>query len=147
MKKLLVVVAFLTVALCATAQPRAIGARLGYDLEVSYQHGFGSSNMLDCSLGFGLGNWISATAVYDWIWNISGGWNWYAGPGAGVSLGLWDGGGHFGINVGGQIGVEYNFNIPLNLSLDYRPMINLLGFGNDHWMNFYSVALGVRYRF
>jgi hypothetical protein len=45
----------------------------------------------------------------------------------------------------GNIGIEYNFNIPLLLSLDYRPEFYL---GNDFNDNFGSdIALSVRNQF
>jgi len=94
--------------------------------------------------------------MFDWVFNISGGWNWYVGPGAGIGFGFgrwWHDYNYipFRLNVGAQIGVEYQFGIPLNLSLDWRPMVNVLGFvrGNHYplWYSFSGVALGVRYRF
>ena len=51
-----------------------------------------------------------------------------------------------GVGVGGQLGIEYDFNAngaPILLSLDARPMFDLIndgGFG-------YGAALGVRYTF
>jgi len=45
------------------------------------------------------------------------------------------------------VGIEYNFDFPLLLSLDFRPEI---GFGNDDFdtndLDF-DIALGVRYQF
>ena len=151
MKRFLIA-AVLVLGLCATAnaQPRAIGGTIGYGIDFSYQNYVGGqSNMIDLAVGLWGFNGIHAACNYDWIFPIQGGWNWYVGPGAGVGFDFAHGDdkGYFALSVGGQIGVEYNFNIPLNLSLDYRPMINVLGFNNGHWGNFYGVALGIRYRF
>ena len=47
----------------------------------------------------------------------------------------------------GDIGIEYNFDIPLLISLDFRPEI---GFGDDIYNNNdldFDIALGVRYKF
>ena len=53
-----------------------------------------------------------------------------------------------GLPAGAQIGLEYDFKIPLNLSVDWRPMINLFGLRQgDFTSNLLNVALGVRYRF
>jgi hypothetical protein len=71
-------------------------------------------------------NAIKLAALYQWVWNIDGGFNWYAGVGGGV--------GTFGRDyydnrnykwsicfAAGDIGIEYNFDIPLLISLDFRP--------------------------
>ena len=51
---------------------------------------------------------------------------------------------HFGIGAGGQIGLDYQFNAPIQLSLDVRPMWNFIG----HVTGFnYGAALGIRYAF
>ncbi len=156
MKKIILGIAFLCgITLTMNAQSRAIGARLGGDVEFSYQHQLGK-NMIDATLGLGIAPShmsLNATAMYDWIfpikWQHKGEWNLYAGPGGGLGF-------IFGkdvdipvsLNIGGQVGVEYQFWFPLTLSLDYRPMINVLGFGDNVWWgNFFGIALGVRYRF
>lgn len=44
----------------------------------------------------------------------------------------------------GDIGIEYSFDIPLMLSLDFRPEI---GFGDDNYKNNdldFDIALGIR---
>ena len=52
MKKSILMIAILAVAGVATAvaQPRAIGANIGYGVDVSYQHSLGEANMLDLSV-------------------------------------------------------------------------------------------------
>ena len=48
MKKLLVLVALIAMsAVAVNAQKRAIGARLGYGADFSYQHNMGEKNMLE----------------------------------------------------------------------------------------------------
>lgn len=121
------------VGLNAQVDGKAIGLRFGgfdgYGAEVSYQHPLGKANRLEVDLGvnhygFGLGG------VYQWVWDLSDlapGFNWYAGVGA--SLGSYDFNDtkhDFGIGALGQIGLEYNFNIPLQISVDYRPGIYLI---------------------
>ena len=107
-------------------------------------------------LDFGLPGFkgLEAAATYDWIfpinsWQEQGSWNWYAGVGAGLGMyGFNDITGFVG--VAGRIGVEYNFWFPMNISLDWRPVIgphfnsagagfNTLGIG--------GIALSVRYLF
>ncbi|MBP7399514.1 MAG: hypothetical protein KA954_08005 [Chitinophagales bacterium] len=46
------------------------------------------------------------------------------------------------IAINGQVGLEYNFQFPIQLSVDYRPGISLNG-GN--WINNYGI--GVCWRF
>ena len=47
--------------------------------------------------------------------------------------------------LAGDIGIEYNFNIPLLLSLDMRPEI---GFNDDFSDDLdFDIALGIRYQF
>ncbi len=128
----------------ATTNAHAIGLRLDYGAEISYQHGLGS-NRIEADLGW-WNNGFSITGVYHWVFNIDGGFNWYVGPGA--SLKFYndnsDDGSGVGLGIGGQIGIEYNFDFPLQLSLDARPMWDVLysGGGFHDW-----VALGIRYKF
>ena len=157
MKKVLLSALFaLCLAVSAYAQPRAIGGRLGTGIEVSYQHSMGEKNMVEVELGMPWYLGVQASATYDWIfniksWNGAGKWNWYAGVGAGIG-GYWNHGYGVGyVGVAGRIGVEYNFWFPLQLSLDWRPLIGP-GFNNEvvgfNDIGLYSgIALGVRYLF
>ena len=123
--------------------PHAIGIRLRENgnargAEISYQHGFGEKNRLELDAGGRRHkNWqhFAIAAIFHWDWNITAGLNWYVGPGA--TLGFydhryWDESG-ITLGIGGQIGIEYDFNkhdVPLLLSLDWRPM----------WGGFYSYS-------
>lgn len=152
MKKLLLVtIVVLGFATAAMAQPRAIGGRVGYGLEFSYQHGLGDANMIQLDAGFPGFFGFGAAATYDWIFNINGGWNWFAGVGGGV--GLYDFiDPLFFVGAAGRIGVEYNFDFPLQLSVDWRPIVGPyfydggVGF-NPFGLWYGSIASGVRYRF
>ncbi|GHV27967.1 hypothetical protein FACS1894176_10300 [Bacteroidia bacterium] len=128
----------------AHAQNNAIGLRIGYVAEVSLHHVVSSDNRLEVDLGWNFDNGANLTGIYQWGWNLSDwaeGFKWYAGMGAGAGIWKKD----FAISAVGQVGIEYNFNnIPLQLTVDYRPGISLIpgiaGPGGD-------VALGVRYNF
>jgi len=122
---------------------------------------------------------LQAAFTYDWIdpfgktfpWEHKGEWHWYMGVGAAAGYG-W-GGGALGIRAGGaynsysvtgtqnwgfvgaagRIGVEYDFWFPLQLSVDYRPVIGLGMIDMKsktqmacHW-DVYDIALSVRYKF
>lgn len=166
MKKLFISAFMLAgIAFSAQAQERnAIGLRFGdndgFGAEVSYQRTFASAkNRLELDLGWRDSNNYDAvklTGLYQWVWNIEGGFNWYAGVGGGV--GSWsydyngpgprndfDDNGTF-IFVAGDIGIEYNFDIPLQLALDFRPEF----YFNDDYRNDNfgpDIAIAVRYKF
>lgn len=51
----------------------------------------------------------------------------------------------FFLNAAGDIGIEYRFDIPLLLSLDFRPEVGILNDFDDSLE--FDVALGIRYLF
>ena len=159
MKKLfLLSFALLGFTLSSSAQEianNAIGLRIGdsngLGTEISWQHALGSVNRLEVDLGWRNGNDYNAfqlTGLYQWVWNLDGGFNWYAGAGGGLAS--YDGKDEFrgtddtSIFIAGDIGIEYNFDIPLLLSLDFRPT---LGFGDFTDDLDFDIALGIRYQF
>jgi len=130
----------------------AIGLRLGDNDglggEISYQRHLNDNNRLEFDLGFRDSNNIEAfklVGLYQWVMPINTNLNWYLGAGAGV--GSFDAGevdGTFAL-VAGDIGIEYNFDIPIMVSLDFRPE---LGFNDDFSDDLgLDIALGIRYRF
>lgn len=164
MKKGLLLIAILAFVGAATvgAQPRAVGVNIGYGFDISYQHALGEANMIDVSLNLPLFSGIGVTATYDWInpfgtaipWNLAGQWNWYMGVGAGAgAYHLFNRWIYTSWYVGavGHIGIEYCFNFPLQLSLDWRPNIGIEGWGSHVGFNPYGlysgISLGVRYLF
>ena len=157
MKKfILVAIAFLGAATLSYAQPRAIGGRIGYGFEASYQHGIGEKNMVSLELGLPGFYGLEAAATYDWLipiksWEHKGEWNLYAGVGAGAGFyGFYAPVGFAG--VAGRFGAEYNFWFPLQLSIDYRPIVGpwfgsgAVGF-NGAGLYAGAIAWGVRYKF
>lgn len=157
MRKLFLFIGFVTLSvLTANAQEiseNALGIRFGdnngFGGEISYQRRLGSANRLEVDLGIRGNKTYSAfkaTGLYQWVWQLEDRFNWYAGVGAGV--GSWkvkstdiSSTSLFGAGV---IGVEYNFDIPLLISLDYRPEV---GF-SDGYDGFNSdFGLSVRYQF
>lgn len=179
MKKLFTtMLVMLAVASVAFAQPRAIGGRFASTTdEFSYQHSITDGMYVDLTAGYGyafFSGWghYDVNASFDWTFNIKGIWNWFVGPSVGVGFGsgynyryysrqggydIW-GDYHstdapympFRLNVGGQIGFEWQFGIPLNLTVDWRPTLNVLGLVNPYyekWSGLYNFGVGVRYRF
>jgi opacity protein-like surface antigen len=137
----------------------ALGLRFGdndgFGGEVSYQARLSTTNRLELDLGWRDGknyDGFKLAALHQWVWNIDNGFNWYAGVGGGL--------GSFSFNnnngndftdtfvfAAGDIGIEYNFDIPLLISLDFRPEI---GFGDETYDNNdldFDIALGIRYQF
>jgi hypothetical protein len=100
MKKILFLTLFVAMGLVSLAQvnPHAIGLRFGGDgdvngAEISYQHGIGDANRLELDLGFGANKNHSRmflAGIYQWDWNITGGLNWFVGPGASVGFYTYD---------------------------------------------------------
>ena len=160
MKKL-ILSAFMLLGLAFSAQAQdisknALGLRLGdndgFGGEISYQRGLSKNNRLELDLGWRDGkdyNAFKLTGIYQWVWNIEGGFNWYAGVGGGVGSysvkGPGDNSGTYFL-AAGDLGIEYNFDIPLMLSLDIRPEFY---FGDDFREDNFGpdIALGIRYQF
>jgi hypothetical protein len=161
MKKLfLVTFALIGFAFTIQAQEiadNAIGLRLGdsdgFGAEISYQRALGDANRLEFGLGWRNGKNYSAlraVGLYQWVMNLDGGFNWYVGAGGGfASYSIDDVAPEFddsdtSLFVAGDIGIEYNFDIPLLISLDFRPE---LGFGDFNDDLDFDIALGLRYQF
>jgi hypothetical protein len=136
----------------------ALGLRLGdsdgFGAEVSYQRKLKENNRLELDLGWRSSDDVGAvklSGIYQWVWEIDNGFNWYAGVGGGVGTWSYD---RKGVSdsgtilfAAGDVGIEYNFDIPLQLSLDLRPE---LYFNSDKYRtnNFGpDIALGIRYKF
>jgi hypothetical protein len=171
MKKLILLAIFVIGATAATQaqtiSENALGLRFGggngYGAEVSYQRGLGDNNRLELDLGWrnDKNNYdaIKLTGLYQWVWNIESGFNWYAGIGGGVGSisakddRYYDNRGYryydeTFIFLAGDIGIEYNFDIPLLISLDFRPEFGFHNNDNDRIDDFSpDIALGLRYQF
>ena len=135
----------------------AIGFRLGsndgFGGELSYQRKLANDHRLEFDLGWRNSNDFAAfklAGLYQWTWEIDNGFNWYAGVGGGI--GTWSFDNKYNKDNGtflfaaGDIGIEYNFDIPLQISLDFRPELYVNsgvyrnGVGSD-------IGLGLRYKF
>ena len=143
----------------------ALGLRLGdsdgFGAEISYQRLIQRYKRVEINLGWRDSREFDAfklSGLYQWVHNIDGNFNWYYGLGGGFGSVDFDpipsvggepvtpDGGLF-VFVAGDIGVEYDFDIPLLLSLDFRPEIGIIGY-DDFSDNFdFDIALGIRYQF
>lgn len=148
MKKIILIAALtLGVAFAAAAQPRAIGARMGWGFEASYQHTLGQ-DFIEADLGLFTTS-LNAAAVYNFMiaqpnWTDRGEWGFYAGPGAALGIGMINSSG-FNLAAAGQVGLEYTFWFPLQLSFDVRAQLGYI-FGQAFYFGI-GPALSVRYRF
>ena len=163
-KTLLIVIALLGLSLAAVAQPKAIGVRGGlfgphFNGEISYEHWAtlfdNDYDFVEVDLGVFGGNGFKATALYNFTFappefTDRGEWAFYTGPGLAVGYGT-------GENKEGekkaapfvglayQLGLEYTFWFPLQLSVDFRPSFMIPAFMNRG--NWYGFAISARYAF
>ena len=136
----------------------AIGIRFGgnhgFGSSINYQRGLSDSNRLEFDLGWRSSDRTDAyklIGLYQWVMPLEGKFNWYVGAGGGI--GSWstrhkfvnETSGTF-VALAGNIGIEYNFDIPLLISLDFRPEFYVGdyyrrdSFGPD-------IAISLRYQF
>lgn len=165
MKKLfLIALAIIGFSFTTNAQDlweNAIGLRLGdsdgFGAEISYQRALAENTRLEFDLGWRsksiLGydtDAIRLAVLHQWVWHLDGRFNWYAGVGGGIASysrdnvpqGVDDG--ETAFFAAGDIGIEYDFEIPLLISLDFRPEF---GFGDFNDDTDFDIALGIRYQF
>lgn len=167
MKKVILTLVCIVGALQINAQTiseNAIGVRLGsnngFGGEISYQRALSQNNRLEVDLGIRGDNDYSAfkaTGLYQWVFplaELDKNFAWYVGAGGGV--GNWSikdktfgattvkGSNSTFLFGTGVIGIEYNFDVPIQVSLDFRPEFGL----SDVYKGFNSdFGLGVRYTF
>ena len=97
-----------------------------------------SKNRIHADLGF-YSSGVGVAAFFDWSFPIEAGFSFY--PGVGAEMGIGD---PFVIGVGGELGFEYAFKIPLTIGLDWRPTFI---FGGETGFGYSSFGLNIRYRF
>ena len=166
-------VIFILIAMFATitvavAQPKALGLRGGADFQLSYQHEVQAGgqrlhsearvDFIEADLGiefiYGYAIGLNAAAGYNFMiaqpkWTQKGQWGFYAGPAIKIGY-LWIGG---YLAAGAQIGLEYTFDFPLQLSLDIRPVVGVAVEGDNFSIYGAGAILGsipclsIRYRF
>jgi len=157
MKKiLLVLLVTVMLGLSANAQDykTSLGLRIGYPYGVTVKHFLDKKNSLEGILAWRYQG-ITLTGFYEnenWTGKYPG-LNWFWGFGAHV--GFWDAGANpyiddtnytgAVIGIDGIIGLEYTFDdIPLNLSADLLPSIDLIG--STGWGGIYG-GISIRYVF
>lgn len=140
MKKIILIAAImLGFAVASSAQPKAIGLRIGGSAELSYQYYVGS-NFIEADLGLESFKHLGIAATYNFmISEFGSGFGFYAGPGVGLGFGE-----NLSVGIAGQVGIEYNFAAaPVQVSVDVRPYFDFVGIGLVGWYP----HLGIRYNF
>jgi hypothetical protein len=156
MRKSLFIIAILFPFIAAVAQPRAIGARFGYNNEASYQHSMDKQSYLQFDAGMlGFGDGVQAVATYNFIfatpdWTDYGTWEWFVGAGAGLGVN-WENNNnsYFFLGAVGNIGLAYNFEFPLQIAVDFRPIIGPRFYEDKislYDRGFLAPAISVRFR-
>lgn len=150
MRKILLILTLIAgSAVLASAQPRSAGFRLGSTgFEAAYQHSINKSQFIEGDFGvdFGAAAGKKAgarlTALYNIIWarpawTDEGSWAIYAGPGlslgyvadkvvydvADARISFFDKG--VMLAIAAQVGLEYTFEFPLQISVDIRPYLGM----------------------
>lgn len=142
-----------------------IGLRLGdsdgLGAAISYQKSLSRENRIELNLSWQDSRAFDAfklAGVYQWVMPLEGDFNWYYGFGGGLGnvdfeprllqnneIQNVDGG--LFVFGAGNIGIEYNFDFPLVISLDIRPEIGLVGYSGFSDSFDFDIGLGLRYQF
>ena len=144
MKKFMAIAALMVATLTVSAQDYnwAAGLRFG-NLQGLAGKMIMGDNAIEAGLATDLNNYARLDAVYERQEPVIGeGFHLYYGGGAYTNLGNH----YFGLGAEAVVGLEYRIPIdfPLAVSLDYRPLLNIVGgFGAD-LVNF---SFGVKYCF
>ena len=87
------------------------------------------------------GDGVGLDALWDFIYKPLGeeSFNWYVGVGPSVYFGD-----DFFLGASGEIGLEYSFDAPITIGLDYRPTFWIVEDTSFEWGGF---GLNIRYRF
>lgn len=161
MKKFIFTIGLLIAGFSSQAQDlsqNAIGLRFGDNdglgYEISYQRALSDATRLQVDLGLRSNDNVDAyklSGTYQWVKDLSSladGFNWFYG--AGAALGntqvefLGEKSSETFVNAAVNVGIEYNFNFPLQLSLDVKPELGLINGSNGLGID---LAFGARYKF
>jgi hypothetical protein len=158
MKKIIVSIVFVTLATTAFSQyyDQAVGVRGGLFNGVSYKKNLRETNYFEGIVSLRWKGFL-VTGLYEKAklqdFNVER-LNWYYGFGA--HAGFWDGDyddypwdddnkTYVLLGADAIIGLEYSFReMPVNISLDWKPMINIFGI-DGFWLD--NIAIGIRYTF
>lgn len=152
MKKFIAIITALVISVTAFSQSykSAVGLKIGYDVAATYKTYISPNNALDLGVNLsglftsnGLG--LLVNGFYTWENELGGvnGLSWYVGPGAYIGL-LLGNNMAFSASINAMVGLEYKFEgIPLALSVDWTPGLNLTGIA----FSWHGGGIGVKYTF
>lgn len=134
MKKILLTLAVLFVAVSAQAQGWAVGGRVGSGLQAVGEYGFENGNYVEARFGMSwLSDWggltADFTALYNWNvctmenWTPSAG-DWFFDAGAGVNVGGRENYAYVGAAGCAKLGIKFH-SVPIKLSIDWTPSIGV----------------------
>ena len=149
MKRILMILVAVLAFTCIGYAQGAVGVRVGclsgISAEASFQSEFSYHHRLE--LDAGISNitkspvWFNLTVAYHYRSYLLSRTNWFAGPALAARVSTDP---HAGLAAGLQAGLEYELYIlPLTISLDFRPMVNVLGPYAYH--PYFDLGLSLRY--
>ncbi len=142
MKKLILLI-FASLLIFGEANAQEVGVRFGNsfagNVAVDGVFMFNKTMRIHADVSFGDG--VSVDALWDFKYARipSSDFNWYAGVGVSTNLGD-----DFLLGAVGEVGVEYRFDFPVSLSLDWRPTFAILDETDLYLDNF---GFNIRYVF
>ena len=126
MKKLFTFIAVMMLFASVTSAQTEIGARFGDvtggNVAVDGIISLGSWSRIHGDISFG-NNGVGVDLLWDFIYKPLNGesLNWYAGVGPFIQIDD-----PFGLGVVGELGLEYRFNFPVSVSVDWRPSFRII---------------------
>ena len=141
MKKIITVFSLVLLAQIGFAQEVGIrfGDVLGNDVAIDGIFKTGKFNRIHADVSFG--NGLGVDVLWDFLYKpftIEGeGFQWYVG--AGPSMYIDD---PFWFGISGEAGIEYQFNFPMSLSIDWRPTFYIV-----ENTDFHAGGFGVNLRY
>lgn len=155
MKNFVIAFTLLAVSAGLNAQDyvNAIGVRAGLSQGITFKHFLSTKDAAEGILAVRWGG-FNITGLYERHTTPFSVDNLYFYYGAGAHIGMWNGNKnpwfdedktYTVIGIDGIVGLEYNFSeIPFNVSLDWKPGFNLIGY-TGFWGD--ELALSFRYLF
>ena len=143
MKKILFILSIVLLSQ-GTLKAQEIGIRLGEvlggnNVAIDGVLSLGKFSRVHADVTFGDG--VGIEAIWNVIYRPIGGeaLNWYLGFGVNTFLGD-----PFILGIPGEIGIEYRFNVPISISLDWRPTLIIVE-NTDFKVDY--AGLNIRYVF